>query len=92
MSSAPTIQRSRRWPYLAAITAAIHASIFFSPIPIVELRSGDPAYRQYLLLLVPAIWSIFIFLRYRHPSERNVAYVSLAVTVLEFLSVGNIRT
>jgi hypothetical protein len=98
MSVSPAIsqelpsQRRNRWHILAAVTLAIHVSIYFAPIPIVALRPGDPGIEQYLLLLVPAIWSIFIFLRYRHRSERVVAYCSLAATVLWFASVGSIRT
>jgi|SRR5665213_329975 len=87
----PSVRRSR-WHILAAITAAIHGSIFLSSIPIVDLRPGDPAIEQYLVLLVPAVWSVFIFLRYRHPSERVVAYCSLTMTVLWFASVGSIRS
>ena len=77
---------------LAAITVSIHLSILLSPIQIVELRSGLLPIEQYLVLLVPAIWSIFIFLRYRNPGERVVAYCSLAATVLWFVSVGFIRS
>jgi hypothetical protein len=92
MNTSPAIQRPSRWHILAAITAAIHGSIFLAPIPIVALRSGDPGIHQYLLLLVPAIWTIFMYLRYRHASERVVAYCSLVMTVVWFLSVGSIRT
>jgi hypothetical protein len=98
MSTSPTISpespglRRSRWHILAAITVSIHASILLSPMRIVALRSSDSGLDQYLVLLVPAVWSIFIFLRYRHPSERTVAYCSLAATVIWFASVGSIRT
>jgi hypothetical protein len=92
LKTLPAIQRPIRWHILAAITAAIQVSIFLSPIPIVALRSGDAGIRQYLLLLVPAIWTIFMYLRYRRASERVVAYCSLVMTVVWFLSVGSIRT
>ena len=91
MNTSPVIQRPSRWHILAAITIVIHVSIYLSPIPIVALRSGDPGIRQYLLLLVPAIWTIFIYLRYRHSSERVVAYCSLIMTVGWFLFVGSLR-
>lgn len=96
MSTSPQISqessRQSRWHYLAAVTVAIHLGIFLSPMEIVALGPGDSGIHQYLVLLVPAIWSIFIFLRYRRSSERVVAYCSLAMTVLWFLSVGSIRT
>ncbi|PWU21255.1 MAG: hypothetical protein C5B50_02100 [Verrucomicrobia bacterium] len=92
MNISSTIQTRSPWIYLAAITAAIHLMIYLSPVPIVALRPGDPGILQYSILSVPAIWSIFIFLRYRQRSCRAVAYSSLATTVLWFLSVGNIRT
>jgi hypothetical protein len=92
MNPSPTIQRRSRWHILAGITLAIHLSIYFSPIPIQELRSSASGAEQYLILLVPAIWSISIFLCYRQRSERVVAWCSLVATILWFTSVGGIRT
>ena len=85
-------QRRSHWHVLAAITVSIHLSILLSPIKIVDLRSGLLPIEQYLVLLVPLVWSIFIFLRYRNPRERVVSYCSLAATVLWFASVGSIRS
>ena len=65
---------------------------FLVPIRIVSLRSGDTSLVPYLVLLVPAAWSIFMLWRYRSRRERIVAWFSLALTALWFLLVGSIRT
>src|SRR2546425_2804471 len=98
MNSSPSIsreprpQRGSHWHVLAAITVSIHLSILLSPFQFVDLRSGLVPVQQYLVVSVPAVWSIFMFLRYRERRERIVAYCSLVVTVLWFLSVGFIRS
>jgi len=98
MSVSPAIspelpsQRRSRWHILAAVTAAIHLSIYFAPIPVMVLRSSATGGEQYLLLLIPAVWSIFIYLCFRQRSERVVAWISLVATILWFTSVGSIRT
>ena len=92
MNKSPTIQRRSRWHLLAAASLAIHLTIYLLPIPIVALHSGDTGIRQYSVLLMPLAWSIFIFLRYRHPSERAVAWCSLAMSALWILAVGSIKT
>ncbi len=85
-------QRRSRWHLLAAVTASIHLSILLSPIQFMDLRSGLVPIEQYLVLLVPTAWSIFMFLRFRERRERIVSYCSLGATVLWFMSVGFIRS
>ena len=85
-------QRRSRWHLLAAITVSIHVSILLSPIQFMDLRSGLVPVEQYLALLVPTAWSIFMFLRFRERRERIVSYCSLGATVLWFISVGFIRS
>jgi len=98
MSVSPAIspelpsQRRSRWHILAAVTVAIHAGIYFGPIPIVFLRSSATGAEQYCILLIPAVWSIFIYLCFRQRSERFVAWISLAATILWFASVGSVRS
>jgi hypothetical protein len=92
MNKSSTIQRRSSWHLLAAVSIAIHVTIYLLPIPIVALHSGDSGIRQYLVLLMPLAWSVFIFLRYRHPTERAVAWCSLAMTALWILAVGSIKT
>ena len=88
----PPGQRRSRWHLLAAITASIHLSVLLSPIQFMDLRSGLVPVEQYLVLLVPAAWSIFMFLRFRERRERIVSYCSFGATILWFISVGFIRS
>jgi hypothetical protein len=76
----------------AAIAGSIHVSIFLSPIRIVSLSSGASALVPYLVVSVPALWSLFMLFRYRTRGERMVSWLSLALTVLEFMAVGSVRT
>jgi hypothetical protein len=98
MSVSPAIspelpsQRRSRWHTLAAAAVAIHASIYFAPFPIVFLRSSATGGEQYLILLIPAVWTIFIYLCFRQRSERVVAWISFVATFLWFASVGSVRS
>jgi hypothetical protein len=86
------IQRRTRWEVLAAITLMIHVGIVISPIRVFSLRSSDSGLVPYLVLSVAAMWGLSIFLRYRHPAERIVSCCSLAMSVIEVMSVGLVRT
>jgi hypothetical protein len=98
MSVSPAIstelpsQKRSRWYILAAVTAAIHGSIYLAPIPVEVLRSSATGGEQYLILSIPAVWSVFIYLCFRQRSERVVTWISVVVTILWFTSVGSVRT
>ncbi len=77
---------------LAATTVWLNLGILLSPMEFVDLRSGLLPIWQYSVLMVPAGWSIFIFLRYGERRDRVVAYCSLAATLVWFTSVGFVRS
>jgi hypothetical protein len=84
--------RRIRWLILAVITAAIHGSIYWGPIPIETLRSSATGGEQYFVLFLPTIWSIFIFVCYPLQLEREVTWCSFIATFFWYASVGGVRT
>jgi hypothetical protein len=85
-------QRRSRAHIWAAIAGSVHVGIYLVPVRIVSLSSHASLLPPYLIVSVPAVWSIFMLLRYRTKGERIVAWISLLLSVIWFALVGSIRT
>jgi hypothetical protein len=85
------LRRSRAHIW-AAIAGTIHVSVFLSPFRIASLSSGASLLFPYLVVSVPAAWALYMLFRYRTRGERAVAWISLGLSVLWFMSVGFVRT
>jgi len=74
----PQRGRFQIWPLLVAITLGIHVSILLGPDYIPVFRSWKPIVGTTIVLVVPTLWGLFLFLRYRAFPERMVAFGALA--------------
>jgi hypothetical protein len=87
-----TKRELRRFFFVLGVTAAMHAAVLFLPFRIVVLGSYESPLNAYIVTSVPVLWSFIVYLFFRSPPERAIAYLSLAMSIFWFMSVGNIRT